>query len=140
MNRKRNFERNLASGLKVLEEEYMYSFTDASYQEMAKFLVRIYVYRQLLWIQVLLSAVKSSRRIFSTIKNSLLLIISYLNYWKQQTLKLKRFRSFSGKFFHFLSSLIPLFFRPYSGIIPEKYPETDRKKSGNIFLKKSGIF
>ena len=135
MNRKRNFERNLASGLKVLEEEYMYSFTDASYQEMAKFIVRIYVYRQL-WIQVLLSAVKSSRRIFSTFTNSLLLIISYLNYWKQQTLKLKRFRSFSLKFFHFLSSLFPLFFRPFSG----RTPGTDQKRAETFSRKRAESF
>ena len=48
------------------------------------------------------------------------------------TLKLKRFRSFSAKCVRSFSGL----FRNHSG----KTPETDRKKSGNIFRKKSGIF
>ena len=47
---------------------------------------------------------------------------------KFQTLKLKRFRSFSGVF--------PAFFRNEAG----KTPETDRKKSGNIFRKKAESF
>ena len=37
-----------------------------------------------------------------------------------KTLKLKRFRSFSGKCFRFFFGLFPLFFRPFSGMIPEK--------------------
>ena len=46
----------------------------------------------------------------------------------KQTLKLKRFRSFSGKCFPFFPGVFPALFRNHSG----KTPETDRKKSRNI--------
>ena len=55
------------------------------------------------------------------------------------TLKLKRYPSFSGKCFRFF----PVCFRWFSGLIPESFRKKAGKtpeKSGNIFLKKSGIF
>ena len=47
-----------------------------------------------------------------------------------QYLKLKRFRSFSGKCFRFFSGVFPAFFRNKSGKTPEKklkhFPEKER--------------
>ena len=53
-----------------------------------------------------------------------------------QTLKLKRFRSFSGKCFRFF----PVCFRCFSGLIPEKRPEKHQKKAETFSGKRAESF